>query len=207
MRVPIDVSIEDSQRGMSIISLLMLVVCVCADRVPNGGANCTKAFDCGEDGGLCIQVLERNVTLYQCSCYPTRGAPDCSYRRFNRDRMVGLQIGLSFITIDGIGNILMGNDRGTWQLCLGLSVWILLIPLCCCLCCGAACMGICKGIANNTSEEEDKEHYKGLGVSGLICWCCLSTILMVSGFAVSVADGVAMMDPDYHDPMGFKLAA
>lgn len=167
--------------------IVLLITGSLADRFPNGGANCTSSTDCNS-GGFCEKIF--NSTISRCVCFSERGGPACAYHRYSKTTAACLQIILSIITLDGIGNLYIGSTNdGTWQLCLGLSVWILLIPLCCCLCCAKCICG------------EGKE--PSMLVVGL--WICLIATLMAGGFIWAEVVGARMLEPGFLDPNGYEL--
>ncbi len=178
----------------SIIIAILIALTVAQDRVPSGGANCTKASDCGKNGGLCEDQTEGgNVTIKRCICFDAYGDADCSYKRYSKAVTAGLQIGLSFISIDGVGWLVMGErQRGLAQLLMGLAVWIS-TPL--------FCVALCVGMI--------KKGENGIPKAGGFAAClkCVVLMVMISAWAWSIADGAQMInDPNFVDPNGFTLA-
>ncbi len=148
-----------------------------------------------EWGGYCEdQSKDSSIIVMRCVCYSGYGAPDCSYKKYSRALVAGLQIGLPFLAIDGVGWLVMGErQRGLAQLLMGLALWLVLIPVACVMC----CCGWMKKDGNGIGV--------GVGVAG--CLYCVATMLMIAAWAWSIADGVDMLNNvDFTDPMGFTLA-
>ena len=152
-----------------------------ADPVPTGGANCTNDSDCnGENGGECDIDFYNNTGT--CVCPNTLADVDCSYHRYSADVAGGLNIGLSFIGVCGIGNFVIENTgHAVGQLILGLTLWYLTIPLYCGFClCGKNSPGplvIGGGVLLGVA--------KLAGLAGFI-WSIVTGALMIQG---SITDG------------------
>lgn len=74
----------------------------------SGGANCTNDRECNSvnQGGLCDIS---GTSAGNCVCANGWGKPDCSYRRTSKDLAGGLQIGLVFAGVGGVGNFIIGR--------------------------------------------------------------------------------------------------
>src|ERR1700742_4796180 len=113
---------------MSIIILLFITTI--ADPTPNGGLICNGSLDTRCRGGWCVPFIGNNTIDYFCHCYEGYGNVDCSYRRTDRNLAAGLQIGLSFAGIFGVGNFILGYTAiAVGQLILGLTVYLCICPL------------------------------------------------------------------------------
>jgi hypothetical protein len=95
------------------------------DPTPWGGANCSMDDDCGgNDAGVCS--ISNNASFGVCICSKDHGMPNCSYNRTNPALYGGLNIGLAFVGIGGIGNIIIGVYvvYGIVTLVLTLCLWL-----------------------------------------------------------------------------------
>ena len=166
-----------------ILSLVAFsVILTLADPTPTGGANCTDDSDCnGSNGGEC----SGNNT---CICPNTLADVDCSYQRYSADLAGGLNIGLPFIGICGIGNfVIKNNGHAIGQLILGLSNWMILLPMCC----GAIALGL---------SGKSKEF---IFVGGPLA--CVAFLGGLAGFIWSIVEGALMIQGDITDGNGYSL--
>jgi hypothetical protein len=150
------------------------------DPLPWGGANCTNNLDCGSVGnGECD--LTNNAG--NCVCSEDRAKPDCSYVRKNPGLPAGLNIGLPFVGLGGIGNIIMGRTGpGGGQLFMTLSVYLICFVVCFAqCCCGEA----------------------GSVVSYIIYIFLLC--LFLAGFIWSIVDGAFILQCKFTDSLGYAM--
>ena len=167
-----------------VLVLLICVVLVSAcdpsnDPLPSGGAACTTNDECGagscEAGG--------------CVCPDQWTMPDCTHERVSRRRAGGLQIGLLFAGVGGVGNFLIKNiDRGVGQLILySCSMLLAIIPVCLFLC------------------------ILGSGARDRCAVITIITIILVllscalTGFIWSIVDGARMLRCEMPDAAGYAL--
>lgn len=103
-----------------ILVTLVYCVLVCGDPLPSGGAPCNTIADCN-------QQLCHNLT---CRCDTMHGNPDCSYLRYSKVYIGGLQL-LALIGIGGMGHLIMGQATlGLSQLITLLIAVMLMLLLC-----------------------------------------------------------------------------
>jgi len=168
--------------------IALLICCVYADPLPNGGKPCNESFQCGDGttiGGTCMQ----NGSMMVCYCNNEYGNPDCTYHRQSSSVVGGLQIGLVFIGINGVGNFMLGKiPHAVGQLVMGLACYIIIIFISCILCCGA--------FGGNS----------GLVASGVVsgilgCLVCLATL---AGMIWTIVDGVFILQGLVTDENGYN---
>ncbi len=154
-----------------------------ADPVPTGGANCSDNLGCGgTDAGNCI-----NQT---CVCKPKFADIDCSYERRNGNLAGGLNIGLPFVGIAGIGNFIIGRTGpAVGQLILMLTTYLIAIPACCIAC--------CIGLGGSKT--------KIIGGSIVFVLLCVALCAILAGFIWSIVDGAYMIQGKLVDGNGFSL--
>jgi hypothetical protein len=167
-----------------IVTVISAVLTMTAAGKIRDGAPCNTTVQCSSHG-TCEGV--EGAAKY-CICYDGYMNDDCSYKQFSKDTMGGLQIGLPFVGICGIANIIIGNtSRGTAQLCLGLIVWIIACPAACIMGCAAA-------------AKSAKSSFIAGGIIGSIVCGCLLT-----GSIWSIVDGAAMLRGEFMDGNGYPL--
>ncbi len=175
------------------ITIIAITITATATQKPSGGAPCKLASDCGGAGrATCDEyAVNETHTAKHCICFPQYGAPDCSYNKISRALIAGLQLGLPFVGIDGIGNCLAGHtSRFLAQLLMGLSFYLAVIPICI-----LACIVGCSGLA---------KHGEALGKLAGGCLGCIVCGLIFSAFVWSLVDGAAMLnDPNWVDANGY----
>lgn len=150
------------------------------DPTPWGGANCTRSFECGGiDGGTCDIV---GGNLYGiCVCRASRGGPNCTYLRHGNNPAGGLNVGLPFLGVGGVGNFILGHGgSGAGQLILMLSAVIVTFTACCLTCCD-------------------------VGMVILYVLYIVSVICILAGFIWSIVDGAAMLECRMIDALGYAL--
>lgn len=153
------------------------------DPTPWGGANCTRDLDCGgPQAGICDFTKNAGT----CVCPKNRAMPNCSYVRMNPGLAGGLNIGLPFAGLGGIGNIaVIGGSRipyGAGQLVLTLAIYSI---------CFIACIAICC-----------------CGEAGTVVTYVIYLILLaafVCGWAWSIADGAYILQCQYTDANGYWM--
>ena len=152
------------------------------DPKPCGGAPCTKDIDCNSvnQGGVCnfnSTNIEGNVG--SCLCANGWGNPACTYRRTSKDLVGGLQIGLVFCGVGGVGNFILGRvGAGVGQLLLMLGYY---------LCCISVCLMVCE-----------------LMVPGIVL-VILAGCAYLSGFIWAIVDGANMLQCNIPDAAGYAL--
>lgn len=113
--------------------------------------------------------------------------PNCSYHRFDADLAGGLNIGLAFIGIGGIGNFIIGRTGyAVGQLILELTIYFICFPMCCAMCC--------------VFSGNEKT---AMGFGGTLF--CVAVCAYLAGFAWSIADGARMIQLDIIDGNGYNL--
>lgn len=154
------------------------------DPEPWGGLNCTNDLQCNApSGGFCSQ----NV----CICYGSRGKPDCSYQRISAGLPGGLNIGLVFIGIGGVGNFIIGRiGAGVGQIILTTSMYLLCIFACIFTCIFACC------------ENENLIIFRYI-VGGILSALFIGAL--IAGFIWSIVDGAFILQCKYTDPNGYAL--
>lgn len=149
--------------------------------IPNGGGNCTESIDCSITNGICD--IPANSTIGQCVCFPQYTDTNCSYVRKDKALAGGLNIGLPFIGICGIGQLILGNkSEGLAQLLMGIA---------CMFACIAACI-----IACICSLNKD-----GAGILGA-CLACIVSCLFLAAFIWSIVDGAFILQGKIADSNG-----
>lgn len=155
-----------------IIVLFAYINCDCGiqnyakDPQPWGNGTCTDNFGCNyqNGGGYCYQNA--------CICNTEWGKPYCSYKRKSSQLAGGLNIGLPFVFVPGVGNFIIGrNGAGAGQIVLMQSA----LALCIC-----GCVFACISLA--TDNE-----YIGLIAGSIIKVIIILAIL--AGFIWSIIDG------------------
>ena len=159
--------------------ILFLIACIRADPTPNGGKPCTYNYECNE-GGTCTLMPVNGTLQNVCQCDPQHGNVDCSYLRVSKNLAGGLQIGLMWVGIFGVGNFLLGNiPWAVGQLIMGLAGYNGICVISAIMCCGA-----CGG----------KGAFTGAAViSGAII--CLINLVVLAGFGWNLADGIKILLP------------
>lgn len=152
------------------------------DPKPSGGASCTKDLDCNSlnQGGVCnFNSTNTEGNVGSCLCANGWGNPDCSYRRKSKDLAGGLQIGLVFCGIGGVGNFILGRTgMGVGQLILMLGYY---------LCCVSICLLVCE-----------------LMVPGIVL-IILAACAYLAGFIWAIVDGANMLQCNIPDAAGYAL--
>lgn len=162
------------------IIFFTLVVINNADLVPIGGANCTDDIECG---GINAGRCNKNNT---CECPDNLADVDCSYVRHNAYLAGGLNIGLPFVGIGGIGNFIIGRTgHAVGQLILLLSFWFLMIPFC--------IMGCVF-----------RDLKKFVAIIGGVFFCT-AWLAATAGFIWSITEGALMIEGNIVDGNGFDL--
>lgn len=179
--------------------MLLLILCLLAyqshaDPYPTGGKRCNYTSDCGDGtitGGICDWKRINGTEEMVCICNAQYGNVDCSYHRKDKALAGGLQIGLSFAGIFGVGNFILGNTaHAVGQLVMGLINIVGVVLILCVMCCGA--FGGKGGIIG------------GASLSGFIG--CLICATITSGWAWNLADGIKMLIGILPDANGYDLA-
>lgn len=107
------------------------------------------------------------------------GNPNCSYRRISKDLAGGLQIGLVFAGVGGVGNYIIGRTGpGVGQTLLMLGYY---------LCCISICLLACE-----------------LVVPGIVL-IILAAAAYLSGFIWAIVDGASMLQCGMRDAAGYAL--
>ena len=156
------------------------------DPEPNGGGACAASLDCNSinGGGVCDFSNSTGV----CVCSIQWGKPDCSYHRTDKGLAGGLQIGLLFAGIGGVGNFVIGR--------IGPAVGQLIMFTCiiyiggCIGCCAACCAG------------------GGLEILGAACGIFAGVIVLSSilaSFIWSIVDGAYILQCKLPDAAGYAL--
>ena len=150
------------------------------DPTPWGGANCSRSTECGGiDGGTCD--INTGALYGVCVCRNSRGGPNCIYVRHGNNPAGGLNVGLPFVGVGGVGNFILGhNGRGAGQLILMISAIIVTFAACCLMCCEC-------------------------GVVTIYILYILSGICILAGFIWSIVDGAAMLECRMTDALGYAL--
>lgn len=150
------------------------------DPAPSGGAFCVNDTDCGGIGqGRCYE--------FECVCNPRFANVSCNYARKNRQYVGGMQIGLTFVGVGGVGNFILGNNGpAIGQLILVASYYFLCIA--CCLLAPLCFLGK-KGV---------KAYRLILSLAG-----CLISIAFLAGWIWSIVDGALMLQGKIADSNGF----
>jgi hypothetical protein len=161
--------------------VVLLVVISLADPLPSGGAPCTSDYNCGGmNAGQCMAVTPgANLT---CVCPSNLAKPDCSYVRTSRGLAGGLELGLSFAGINGVGMFVLGNTPvAVAQLIMGFALWFGV--------CGG-CIFFCKG----------KEMGKMIAVIAIFVFLGL---VAFAGWIWTVADGALILEGVITDVNGY----
>lgn len=150
------------------------------DPEPWGGASCTTDRDCTPgSGGYCD--LDSGNSTGVCVCPEDRAKADCSYRRESPEAPGGLNIGLPFVGIGGVGNFMIGRTGpGAGQLVLMLGAIFVSIVGCCLVCCE-------------------------IGQIVYIALLIFSILGILAGFIWSIVDGALMLQCRYPDANGFAM--
>ena len=152
------------------------------DPKPCGGAPCTKDIDCNSvnQGGICnFNSTNTEGNVGSCLCANGWGNPDCTYRRTSKDLAGGLQIGLVFCGVGGVGNFVIGRvGMGVGQLILMLGYY---------LCCISFCLMCCELMIP--------------GVALIIVAACA----YLAGFIWAIVDGANMLQCNIPDAAGYAL--
>lgn len=152
------------------------------DPKPCGGATCTKDLDCNSlnQGGICnLDSTDGSGNPGSCVCANGWGNPDCSYRRTSKDLVGGLQIGLVFCGVGGVGNFILGRT--------GIAVGQLILMLGYYLCCVSLCLIICQ-----------------LQVPGIVL-IIIGLCAYLAGFIWAIVDGAHMLQCLVTDAAGYAL--
>ena len=170
--------------NINIIFVLLFVTTI-ADPVPVGGANCTQNLDCGGfEAGYC----DNNV----CVCSNRYANINCSYQRYSAALAGGLNIGLAFVCVGGVGNFVIGrNGPAIAQLILTLSVYLTIIPSCILIC--------VLGLGNLKKSIMEKTRVL---VSVIMC---IIVLVFLFGFVWSIVDGAFMLQATIVDGNGYNL--
>jgi hypothetical protein len=150
------------------------------DPEPWGGASCTNNLQCGgANAGVCDLTNGPGT----CVCPPHLAKANCSYVRNSVGLPGGLNIGLPFIGLGGIGNIIMGRTgAGAGQLVLTLAIWCFCFVICIALCC--------------------------CGEAGAVIAYIIYIILGLAFFAGwlwSIIDGAFILECRYPDALGYAM--
>ena len=150
------------------------------DPLPNGGATCITDVDCNSvnRGGVCAF---NNVTGHFCVCAKEWGMSNCTYQRKDQGLAGGLQIGLEFVSVAGVGNLIIGRTGpGVAQLLMfTFIIYIGGIFLCIAGCCGGGICIVVIGIL--------------MGISG------------VASFIWGIVDGAHMLQGKFTDASGYCM--
>ena len=173
---------------MILLLILLALYNVIADPLPNGGQICNSSVDCNNDiGGFCKKDDKNGTIVNICVCFPQYGNPNCSYQRKSKDLAGGLQIGLSFVGVNGVGNFIIGDlSHAVPQLLMGLFS----ITSCCFSICIFAC-----AISD----------HKGLASLFTALVFCIIFLVLLGGFGWSIADGALMIMGKKSDSNGYAL--
>lgn len=160
------------------------------DPLPWGTRNCTTNDNCNYPNGQCT-----NLT---CVCENKFGKPDCSYARKQSQVAGGLNIGLPFAGVAGVGNLYIRRmPQGIAQIVLSIIGIIFLCGGCCvggCILCGGSCKMSCDGC---------------IPVTIGILFILLITGLILAGLGVfiwSIIDGANMLSCTLRDGFGYALS-
>ena len=155
-----------------IFFVLLLITLTNADPTATGGANCTSNFDCGGlNAGYCLNN----------KC-------DCSYQRYSAALVGGLNIGLPFVGIGGVGNFIIGRTGpACGQLILMLSYYLVIIASC--------YLGCAAGFGKLKSA---------IPVVSVIT--CAISMAILAGFIWSIIDGAFMLEGKIVDSNGYSLS-
>jgi hypothetical protein len=178
---------------MYCVLIILIAICVniaCADcnvanfakdPTPWGGAPCTKDLDCGgSQAGTC----DLTIPAGKCVCPKNLAMPNCSYTRTNPGLAGGLNIGLPFIGIGGVGDLIIGGARtgfGAGQLVMMLSLYFIL----CALPLAFAC--------------------DGAGMIIVIILYVIFGLATFAGFLWSIIDGAFILQCAYPDAKGYWM--
>ena len=163
--------------------LLSFASAVCPntnDPLPSGGAPCTSDAGCNgaNRGGVCSFDGPTPV----CKCGDSFGKPNCTYPRISKDLAGGLNIGLVFVGVGGVGNFIIGRiGMAVGQLILLLSYYALYCGCCCMFCCD------------------------GAGSIAFIVIYILAGCGYLAGFIWSIVDGATMINCGFTDSLGYAL--
>ena len=150
------------------------------DPLPSGGANCTIDNGC-HGGGRCNFLPGQTGT---CICTEKFGNPDCSYERHSKDLAGGLQIGLQFIGVGGVGNFIISR--------IGPAVAQLLIyTLAYYFLCISFCIAFCVG--------------DQLGPIIIATFYIVLVAAWIASFVWGIVDGAAMLQCNMKDGFGYAL--
>lgn len=152
------------------------------DPLPSGGAKCDSDIECNslDKGGVCDPKSQT------CFCTAAFGRPNCSYKRQNKDLAGGLQLGLLYIGVNGVGNIIIGRlGAGISQ----LIMWVIGLILVC----AGGCMLCCCG-------GGDLVGFVVIIFGGVICGA-----LLLASFIWSIVDGAFILQCKYSDALGYAL--
>jgi hypothetical protein len=150
------------------------------DPLPSGGAICTSDSMCNgvNSGGICSFEGPTHV----CKCAQSWAMPNCTYQRLSKDLAGGLNIGLAFVGVGGVGNFIIGRiGPAVGQLILMLSYYALFCGMCCFLC-----------VDNNN------------GCAMIVVYIVV-TFTFLAGFIWTIINGAFMLQCHYTDSLGYAL--
>jgi hypothetical protein len=173
---------EPSVRTMNSTPTVYYSCNVTNDPFPTGGAPCTNDLACNSvnKGGVCnFNSGNAEGTIGACICANGWGNPNCTYQRISKDLVGGLQIGLVFAGVGGVGNFILGRS--------GIAVGQLILMLGYYLCCISLCLFCCE-----------------LYVPGTIL-IIIAIAAYLSGFIWAIVDGAYMLQCMIPDAAGYAL--
>ena len=124
--------------------------------------------------------MEDNATGY-CACPDSRAMPGCSYIRTDPTTAGGLNIGLPFVGVPGVGNIMLGRMwQGALQIVCMWSIIVFGIISCC--------------VASKNTDA---------GVVVYTAGSCGAVFLIFTALIWSIVNGVEILDCKYPDNQGY----
>lgn len=121
-------------------------------------------------------------------CFSSYGNPDCSYKRKNKNAAGGLQIGLSFIGVNDVGNFIICDlSHAILQLLMGFFTIF--------ICCFSVCVFVC--------AESDHGNFTSC-FWGLIS--CITVFLVLGASARSIINGVLILIGNKSDSDDYSLS-
>jgi len=154
------------------------------DPTPWGTGNCTTDNNCNYPNGQC--------TNFTCVCGNKYGKPDCSYVRKISQLAGGLNIGLPFAGIGGVGNLYIQRmPQGIAQIVLMLIGAFFI--------CIGGCIGCCAAASDSTACQ----------ITSSIVLGVMAVLLLLAGlgaFIWSIIDGANMLSCGLRDGLGYALS-
>ena len=170
-------------------AIILFIALVAADPTPNGGLSCNYTSDCGR-GGVCDFKNVNGTYEKVCICNPEYGNKDCSYHRYSKSLAGGLQIGISFFGVFGVGNFIIGHvGVAVGQLIMGLCYLFAIVAIPCILFC--------------SSLSGPNGAITAGSLSSIIA--CIVCIVIICGLGWTLSDGGKMLQGYLPDSNGYDL--